>query len=118
MHFSYSKRLHLFIGTNPFFKYPILGKYFKVYPLRKVRIEKKVPGTLCLFSLSPSSRNTLHTDQVSFASPFKNSPNNVSCTGFSQSKSTEIKHESSSETIVVRIASATEENYGLWKFIF
>ena len=74
-----------------FYKYSILGKYFKVYPLRKVRTEKKVPGTLCLLSLSPSSRNTLHTDQVSFASPFKNSPNNVSCTGFTQSKSTEIK---------------------------
>ena len=68
-----------------------MGKHIKVCPLRKVRTEKKVPGTLCLLSLSPSSRNTLHTDQGAFASPFKNSLNNVPCTGFTQFKSTEIK---------------------------
>ena len=76
-----------------FYKYSILGKYFKVCPLRKARTEKKVPGTLCLLSLSLSlsSRNTLHTDQFAFASPFKNSPNNVSCTGFTLSECTKIK---------------------------
>ena len=50
-----------------------------------------VPSTLCILSLSPSSRNTLHTDQVSFASPFKDSPNNVSCTGFTLSECNPIK---------------------------
>ena len=69
----------------------IVGKYFKLCPLGKARTEKEVPGTLCLLSLSPSSRNTLHTDQGAFASPFKNSLNNVPCTGFTQFKSTEIK---------------------------
>ena len=47
-----------------FYKYPMLGKHFKVCPLRKSRTEKKVPSTLCLLSLSPSSRNTLHTDRA------------------------------------------------------
>ena len=74
-----------------FYKYPIWDKCFKVCPLRKVRTEKKVPGTLCLLSLPLPSRNTLHTDQVAFASPFKNSSNNVSCTGFTLSEYTEIK---------------------------
>ena len=50
-----------------------------------------MPSTLCILSLSPSSRNTLHTDQVSFASPFKDSPNNVSCTGFTLSECNPIK---------------------------
>ena len=42
----------------------IAGKYFKVCPPGEARTEKKVPSTLCILSLSPSSRNTLHTDQV------------------------------------------------------
>ena len=47
-----------------FYKYSILGKCFKVCPPGEARTEKKVPSTLCILSLSPSSRNTLHTDQV------------------------------------------------------
>ena len=74
-----------------FYKYSILGKSFKVCSLRKVRTEKKVPGTLCLRFFSLPSRNTLHTDQVAVASPFKNSPNNISCTGFTQSECNPIK---------------------------
>ena len=42
----------------------IAGKHFKVCPLGKARMEEKMPSTLCILSLSPSSRNTLHTDQV------------------------------------------------------
>ena len=45
-----------------FYKYPMLGKHFKVCPLRKSRMEEKVPSTLCLLSLP--SRNTLHTDRA------------------------------------------------------
>ena len=55
-------------------------------------MEKEVPGTLCILSLSPSSRNTLHTDQVAFASPFKNSPNNISCADFTQFECTKNKN--------------------------
>ena len=47
-----------------FYKYSILGKCFKVCPLGKARMEKKVPSTHCILSLSPSSRNTLHTDRA------------------------------------------------------
>ena len=57
----------------------------------ETKMEKKVLGTFRFCSLSLPSRNTLHTDQVAFASPFKNSPHNVSCTGFTQFKSAEIK---------------------------
>ena len=70
----------------------MLVELFKVCPLGKARMEKKVPSTLCLLSLSPSSRNTLHTDQVAFASPFKNSPNNVSCIDFTQFECTKNKN--------------------------
>ena len=42
----------------------IAGKHFKVCPLGKARMEKEVPSNLCLLSLSPSSRNTLHTDRA------------------------------------------------------
>ena len=60
----YPKSLHLFIGTNPFY-FPLqLDKCFKVCLLRKARTEKKVPSTPCILSLFPSSRNTIHTDQV------------------------------------------------------
>ena len=37
-------------------------------------MEKKVPSTLCLLSLSPSSRNTLHTDQVALTIHLKLHP--------------------------------------------
>ena len=47
-----------------YFSETIVGKYFKVCPLGKARMEKKVPSTLCLLSLSPSPRNTLHTDRA------------------------------------------------------
>ena len=75
-----------------FYKHPMLGKHFKLCLLGKARMEKKVPSTLCLLSLSPSSRNTFHTDQVAFASPFKNSPNNVSCIDFTQFECTKNKN--------------------------
>ena len=52
----------------------IVGKYFKVCPQGKARTEKEVPGTLCLLSLSPSSRNTLHTDQVTLTNYLKLHP--------------------------------------------
>ena len=47
-----------------FYKYLMLNKHFKVCLLGKARTEKKVPSTLCLLSLSPPSRNTLHTDRA------------------------------------------------------
>ena len=42
----------------------IAGKHFKVCPLGKARMEEKMPSTLCLLSLSPPSRNTIHTDRA------------------------------------------------------
>ena len=42
----------------------MLVELFKVCPLGKARMEKKVPSTLCLLSLSPPSRSTLYTDRV------------------------------------------------------
>ncbi len=56
------------------------------------KMEKKVPGTFRFCSLSLPSRNTLHTDQAAFASPFKNSPNNDSCTNFTQVECTKNKN--------------------------
>ena len=72
-----------------FYKYPILGKYFKVCPLGKARMEKKVPSTLCLVSLSPSSRNALHTDRAHQS--IQNPLNNVSCTVFTPFECAKIK---------------------------
>ena len=57
-----------------FYNPPILDNCFKVCPPGEARTEKKVPGTLCLFSLSPSSRNTLHTDQVTLTNYLKLHP--------------------------------------------
>ena len=74
-----------------FYNPPILDNCFKVCPPGEARTEKKVPGTLRLRFLSLPSRNTIHTDQVAVASPFKNSPNNISCTGFTQSECNPIK---------------------------
>ena len=66
-----------------------MGKHFKVCPLGKARMEKKVPSTLCLLSLPPSSRNTLHTDRAHQS--IQNPPNNVSCTGSTSSECAIIK---------------------------
>ena len=54
----------IFLLEQIFFYIPHTDKYFKVCPLGKARMEKKVPSTLCLRSFSPPSRNTLHTDRV------------------------------------------------------
>ena len=58
------RALIFLLEQSLYFCETIVGKCFKVYPLRKVRMEKKVPSTFCLLSLSPPSRNTLHTDRA------------------------------------------------------
>ena len=68
----------------------IVGKCFKVCPPGKSHEGVCAQHSLHPFPF-PASRNTLHTDQVAFDSPFKNSPNNVSCTDFTQSECTKIK---------------------------
>ena len=69
------RRVFIFLlEQSLFYKYLMLDKRFKVCPLRKGRTEKKVPSTLCLLSLSPPSRNTLHTDQVTLTIHLKLHP--------------------------------------------
>ena len=50
-----------------------MGKHIKVCPLGKARTEE-VPSTPCILSLSLSSRNTLHTDQVALTIHLKLHP--------------------------------------------
>ena len=67
----------------------IAGKHFKVCPLGKARMEEKMPSTLWLLSLSPPSRNTLHTDRAHQS--IQNPLNIVECTGSTQSECALIK---------------------------
>lgn len=85
---------------------------------REATTEQKVLGTFRLCSLSLPSRNTLHADQVALTIHLKLHPTIVNALILRGVNAPKQKHKSSLETIVVRIASATEENYGLWKFIF
>ena len=94
----------------------MLGKHFKVCPLGKARMEKKVPSTLCLLSLSPPSRNTLHTDRAHQS--IQNPLNNVSGTGFTPFECATIKTRKLLGDYSSENSGATEVNYGLWKFIF
>ena len=41
-----------------------MGQVLRSLFAEEAKMEKKVPGTLCLRFLSLSSRNTLHTDRV------------------------------------------------------
>ena len=52
-------------------------------------MEKKVPSTLCLLSLSPPSRNTIHTDRAHQS--IQNPLNIVECTGSTPSECALIK---------------------------
>ena len=66
------RALIFLLEQSLYFCETIVGKCFKVYPLRKVRMEKKVPSTLCLLSLSlpPEIRFT----QTALTNPFRTHP--------------------------------------------
>ena len=68
-----------------------MGKHIKLCPLGKGDEVLCAQHSLPPFPF-PASRNTFHTDQVAFASPFKNSPNNVSCIDFTQFECTKNKN--------------------------
>ncbi len=80
--------VRIFLLEQSLFYIPHTDKYFKVCLLGKARMEKKVPSNLCILSLSPPSRNTLHTDR---AHQSIQPPNNVSGTVSKQGECAKIK---------------------------
>ena len=86
----YSKSIHLFIGTNPFY-FPLqLEKCFKDCPPGRLGRRRKCHARSASFPFPAiqkyASHRPSHTDKL-----FKTSPNNISCTGSTQSECALIK---------------------------